>query len=93
MAVSTSLQLRSKGALTLPAELSKKYNLNEGDTITLIDLGECSFLLTPIIPQIDQLGDHVAKTLSKDGVSLDEILTALKEERERPQPQTLHRRS
>ena len=82
MSVSTSLQLRSKGALTLPAELRRKYDLNEGDIITLIDLGEGSLLLTPIIPQIDRLGDRIAKTLNKEGVSLDEILTVLNEERE-----------
>jgi AbrB family looped-hinge helix DNA binding protein len=83
MSVSTSLQLRSKGSITLPAELRKKYDLNEGDIITLIDLGEGSFLLTPILPQIDRLGDRIAKTLSNDDVSLDEILTVLNEERER----------
>jgi AbrB family looped-hinge helix DNA binding protein len=82
MSVSSALQLRGKGTLTLPAELRKKYDLNEGDIITLIDLGEGSLLLTPILPRIDRLGDRIAKTLNEDGVSLDEILTALNEERE-----------
>jgi hypothetical protein len=49
----------------------------------LIDLGDGSFLLKPIATQMDRLGDRVAKAMADKGVSLDKILTALDEERER----------
>lgn len=83
MTVSTTIQIRSKGAVTLPIELRRKYGLGEGDFITLIDLGDGSFLLTPIVPQVDRLGDRVAQAMAEEGVSVDEILTALDEERKR----------
>jgi AbrB family looped-hinge helix DNA binding protein len=83
MAISTRLQIRGKGALTIPAELRRKYGLAEGDVVTLIDLGEGVFLLTPTILQLDRLGDRIAQTMEAQGVTLDEILSVLDEERER----------
>ena len=82
MAVTTTLQIRSKGAVTLPIELRRKYGLGEGDIITLIDLGEGSLLLTPIVTQVNRLGDRITKAMAEEGVSMDEILTALDEERD-----------
>ena len=83
MTTTTTLQIRSKGTVTLPIELRRKYGLDEGDVITLIDLGDGSFLLTPIVTQVDRLGDRVARAMAEAGVSEDEILAALDEERER----------
>lgn len=83
MSISTTLQIRSKGTVTLPVELRRKYGLDEGDVITLIDLGDGSFLLTPIVTQVDRLGDRVARAMAEAGVSEDELLAALDEERER----------
>lgn len=83
MSVSTTIQMRGKGAVTIPVELRRKYGLDEGDIITLIDLGDGSFLLTSKVTKVDRLGDRVAQAMAKEGISLDEILTALDEERER----------
>jgi len=77
------IQIRKKGTLTLPAELREKYGLNEGDVFTLIDLSEGSFLLTPRLSQVNRLGDRVAEILREEGVSQDELLNALEEERQR----------
>ena len=40
MPSTTTIQIRSKGSITLPIELRRKYRLNEGDAFTLIDMGE-----------------------------------------------------
>lgn len=82
MSTSTTIQIRGKGSITLPIELRRKYDLDEGDIITLIDLGDGSFLLTPIVTRVDRLGDLVAQAMAEEGISLDEIMTALDEERE-----------
>jgi bifunctional DNA-binding transcriptional regulator/antitoxin component of YhaV-PrlF toxin-antitoxin module len=79
----TNIQVRSKGTFTLPSELRRKYGVNEGDFFSLIDLGDGNFLFTPKVAQAKQLSDRITKTLEEDGVSLDDLLTALDEERER----------
>jgi bifunctional DNA-binding transcriptional regulator/antitoxin component of YhaV-PrlF toxin-antitoxin module len=83
MSISTTIQIRGKGSVTLPIELRRKYGLDEGDIISLIDLGDGSFLLTTTVSQVDRLGDRVAQALAEEGVSLDELLAALDDERER----------
>ena len=83
MSVSTTIQIRGKGTVTIPVELRRKYGLDDGDVITLIDLGDGSFLLTPIVTRVDRLGDRVAQAMAEEGISLEEIMTALDEERER----------
>ena len=83
MAASTILQMRSKGSLTVPIELRRKYGLDEGDLLTLIDLGDGSFLLTPRVSQVDRLADRVAEAVQKEGLSQEDLLQVLNEERER----------
>ena len=83
MARIRTLKIRSKGTVTIPAELRRKYGLDKGDILTLIDLGDGSFLLIPIVTKGDRLGDRVAKAMAEARVSEDELLAVLDEERER----------
>lgn len=83
MSISTTLQIRSKGSLTLPAELRRKYGINEGDVMTLVDLGDGAFVLYPGLTAVDRLGDRVAQLMAEEDISLDEVLEALDEERQR----------
>ena len=80
---SSKIQIRNKGTVTIPIELRRKYGINKGDVVTLIDLGDGSFLLTPVLTQVDRFGDSVAKAMGEAGVSEDELMAALDEERER----------
>jgi bifunctional DNA-binding transcriptional regulator/antitoxin component of YhaV-PrlF toxin-antitoxin module len=78
-----TVQIRQKGVLTIPASLRRKYSLGEGDVYTLVDLGDGSFLLTPQVSQVNQYGDQIARLAQQEDVDVDELLTALAEERER----------
>lgn len=42
-----------------------------------------SMLLTPVLLQVDRLGDKVAHAIAEEGASVDDILASLDEERER----------
>jgi AbrB family looped-hinge helix DNA binding protein len=77
----TTLQIRGKGTITLPASLRKKYNLEEGEVLTLIDLGEGTILLKPMVSEVNKLSRQIAKRLKEENVSLDDLLQALDEER------------
>ena len=80
---STVIQLRNKGSLTLPVELRRRYQLEEGDVLTLIDLGEGAFLLTPQRSRMDKIGERISQAMLEEGVSLEDLFVALDEERER----------
>ena len=77
-----TIQVRKKGSITLPVDLRTKYGVNEGDVFTLIDMGDGSLLLTPHLSQVNRLGHRVADILDHEGVTLDDLLTVLEEERE-----------
>ncbi|MBC7251085.1 MAG: AbrB/MazE/SpoVT family DNA-binding domain-containing protein [Anaerolineae bacterium] len=78
----TTVQIRRKGVITLPAELRRQYGLDEGDLFTLVDLGDGSFLLTPQVSQVARLGNQVSKLMAEEGVTVEEMLEALDRERE-----------
>ena len=77
----TTVQMRGKGTITLPAKLRSKYKLEEGEVFTIIDLGGGSFLLKPKILEVDKLSKQIAKRLKEENISLDDLLQALDEER------------
>lgn len=79
----TTVQMGSKGTITLPASLRKKYNLEDGELFTIIDLGEGSILIKPMVSQVNKLGDKIARQLKEDNVTLDDLLETLDEERQR----------
>lgn len=82
MADTVTLQLAQRGVLTLPKTLRESYNLQPGDSLTLLDLGGV-FVLSPRHSQIDALADRLTQTFTQQGESLESMLQALREERER----------
>jgi AbrB family looped-hinge helix DNA binding protein len=77
-----TIQIRRKGVITLPVELRRRYGLDEGDAFVLEDLGDGTFLLVPRLSQVARLGDRVAEMMEQEGVSTEEVLEALDQERE-----------
>ncbi len=77
-----SLTLAQRGVLTLPKDMRDEYGLAPGDQLSLLDLGGV-FVLSPHRSEIDTLADRVARSLKTKGESLQSMLTAVREERER----------
>lgn len=78
----TTVQMTDRGVITLPKKLRDAYRLRGGDYLTLLDLGGV-FILSPQPTQIDALADQVAEQWAADGQTLETMLQALREERER----------
>jgi bifunctional DNA-binding transcriptional regulator/antitoxin component of YhaV-PrlF toxin-antitoxin module len=74
--------VRERGTLTLPAELREKYGIQPGDTFRLVDL-DGVFVLTPMVPMVPELAREIERARLEAGLSVEELLTALREERER----------
>jgi len=77
-----TLQLGQRGVMTFPKSLRENYRLQPGDRLTLLDIGGV-FVLTPIRSQIDSLADQITQSLVEQGETLEDMLVALREERER----------
>lgn len=79
--IGVTLQMAQRGVITIPKELRDEYNLQAGDTLTLLDLGGV-FVLSPRHSEIDELADRVAQRWAQDGATLESMLCALREERD-----------
>jgi AbrB family looped-hinge helix DNA binding protein len=75
----TTVKIRRKGTITIPAKLRKKYKLEEGQTLTVIDLGEGTILLTPKVSQVDKLANQIAEKFKDESITLEDLLRALNE--------------
>lgn len=80
-----TLRVAQRGVVTLPKSLRDSYNLREGDSLTLLDLGGV-FVLTPRHLETDRLADRIRERLLQEGETLEAMLLALREERERYEP-------
>jgi len=78
-----TIPLRDKGVIILPMSLRRKYSLRTGDVFSVSDLGEGIFMITPQVSRIAALGDQVAEILQSAGVTVEEMIQGLDEERER----------
>ncbi len=76
-----TIQVRQRGTVTLPSGLREKYGIREGDTFRLIDL-DGIFVLTPMTPMVPELAREIEKARLESGLSIDELLRTLREQRE-----------
>lgn len=79
---SVTLQMAKRGVITIPKSFRESYGMQAGDTFTLLDLGGV-FVLNPRRSEIDAFADKMAAQWVEDGETLETILKALREERER----------
>ena len=75
------VQVVWRGLITLPKELRDQSHINEGDTLTLIDLGDCVVVMSPRRSRIDGIADKLAKEWQDSGETLESMLTTLREVR------------
>lgn len=76
-----TIQVRQRGALTLPAEIRKKYGIEAGDTYRMVDL-DGIFILTPMAPMVPELAREIERLRLDAGLSIEDLLEGLQEQRE-----------
>lgn len=77
-----TIQVRQRGTITLPAELREKYGIQPGDVFRLVDL-DGTFVLTPMVPMVPELAREIERARLEAGLSIEELLVTLREQRER----------
>ncbi len=76
-----SVQVVQRGLITLPRELREQNRIREGDTLTLIDLGDGLFVVSQQRSQVDLIADKLAKEWQDSGETLESMLQTLREVR------------
>jgi AbrB family looped-hinge helix DNA binding protein len=77
-----TVQVARRGLVTLPKALREAYRIKEGDQLSLLDLGGV-FVLSPRGSQVDRIADQLKGSLIEGGESLESMLQALREARQR----------
>ena len=76
-----TVQMTQRGVFVLPKALRETYNLQPGDSFSLLDLGGV-FVISPRLSEIDALADRISQDLQDQGETLEGMLQLLREERE-----------
>ena len=66
----------------MPAELREKYDVQEGDTFRLVDL-DGVFVLTRMVSLVPELAQEIERLRLEAGLTPEELLAGLREQRER----------
>lgn len=77
-----TLRVGHRGLITIPKALREAYGIQPGDAVTFLDLGGI-FVLSPKPSEIDKLVDQISAELQAEGETLESMLHALREERDR----------
>ena len=68
----TTVQIQQRGKLTLPANLRAKYQLGEGDSVTVLDLNG-TILLSPKAPVVPRLAADIERIRRAAGLELEDL--------------------
>jgi AbrB family looped-hinge helix DNA binding protein len=82
-----TIQIRSRGVMTLPADLREKYGIEPGDSFRVVDL-DGIFVLTPMVSMVPELAREIEKARHEAGLSVEELLKGLREQREQYHKET-----
>jgi len=74
-------EIKARGQLTIPKKIREASHLEEGQVVSIIPVGD-SVIITPKRIDLDEARREIAKVLKKSGLSAEEVLEGLKDERE-----------
>jgi len=75
-------EVKSRGQLTIPKKIREAGGLDEGQSVTIIPIGD-SLLVTPRTLKLEDVRRELRKMLRSSGLSLKDLLKGLDEERSR----------
>jgi len=73
-------EIKARGQLTIPKRIRDSCTLEEGQVVSLIPVGD-SVIITPKRLLLDEARREIRKILKATGLSAEELLAGVKEER------------
>ena len=74
-------EIKSRGQLTIPKKIREMSQLEEGQLVSIIPVGD-SLIITPKRLELDEARRQLKKILKDSGLTVEDLLSGLKEERE-----------
>ena len=85
-------EIKSRGQLTIPKKIRERSHLEEGQAVSIISVGD-SVIVTPRRLTLDEARVRIGRMLKESGLSAEEVLKGLKEERETVYKETYGKKS
>jgi bifunctional DNA-binding transcriptional regulator/antitoxin component of YhaV-PrlF toxin-antitoxin module len=76
-----SLQVQKEGQINIPQDVLNTLQTHEGQTLTLLQIGEFA-IIVPRIPQVTAVTESFVSLMNANNVTVDELLEGLQEERQ-----------
>jgi AbrB family looped-hinge helix DNA binding protein len=74
-------EIKARGQLTIPKKIREAGHLDEGQVVTIIPVGD-SIIITPKRLEFDEARREIKKILKASGLTVENLLSGLKRERE-----------
>ncbi len=85
-------EIKSRGQLTIPKKIRVMGHLEEGQVVSIIPVGD-SVIITPKRLELDEARREMRKLLKATGLSEEDLLKGLQEEREKLYQETYGKKS
>ena len=75
------IRVRRRGIITLPKELRERNNIEQGNVLSLMDMGNGVLVLSRQRSHVDEIANKLALEWRKSGESLESMLDTLRKVR------------
>jgi len=75
-------EIKARGQLTIPKKIREMSHLEEGQIVSIIPVGD-GLIVTPRRLELDEARREIRKVIKAANVTVEELLEALQEERDR----------
>jgi bifunctional DNA-binding transcriptional regulator/antitoxin component of YhaV-PrlF toxin-antitoxin module len=89
---SATAEIKSRGQLTIPKKIRVMSCLEEGQIVSIIPVGD-SIIITPRRLELDDARREIKGIMKAVGLSPEDVLAGLKEEREKLYQETYGKKS
>jgi AbrB family looped-hinge helix DNA binding protein len=89
---SITAEIKSRGQLTIPKKIRIMSRLEEGQIVSIIPVGD-SVIITPRRLGLDDARREIKRIIKAAGLSPEDLLAGLKEEREKLYQETYGKKS
>ncbi len=73
-------EIKSRGQLTIPKKIRDMGHFEEGNVVSMLPIGD-SLVITPKRMELDEAHRQLKKLLTASGLTIEELIEGLKEER------------